>query len=275
MAKNMPNANTVDAQLHLRLFGRDHDGRDAEALRRQPDARQRHEAGGELQELRAAAAAARHHDQHQRRPTSIRSRRSSSPGSRARPGTCSATSCTPRAPDRRTLEREERPPATGGLSCLSRSLALARASAGWRRSAWRHSAVLVRPSLSRSQRAKLRSAWAMNSSLLTKPSLSLSMRRKKAVLPLELAVGRRLPSATADEQLVLGELAVVVGVELLEAGLLARRPFGAVDEAVLVGIVAHDAAGAARRRGGGCSVVGRRGSQAGAAASRSRINGRD
>ena len=51
-------------------------------------------------------------------------------------------------------------------------------SAGLRCSAWRHSAVSMRPSLSRSQRAKLRSAWAMNSTRVTNPSLSPSRRWK-------------------------------------------------------------------------------------------------
>ena len=40
--------------------------------------------------------------------------------------------------------------------------------------AWRHSAVSMRPSLLMSQRAKLRSAWAMNSASVTTPSLSVS-----------------------------------------------------------------------------------------------------
>src|SRR5436853_1931802 len=66
---------------------------------------------------------------------------------------------------------------------------------------------------------------------------------EEGLLPLELAVrGQHVAGCRgrAGEQLVLAELAVLVGVELLETRFLAARPFGAVDEAVLVGIVAHD-----------------------------------
>src|SRR4029453_8480118 len=76
-----------------------------------------------------------------------------------------------------------------------------------------------------------------------------------ARLALDLPVGGQHAVADrrrAREQLVLGELAVAVGVELLEPCLLARLPLGTVDHAVLVGVVAHDAAvGAGRPVGGG------------------------
>ena len=61
------------------------------------------------------------------------------------------------------------------------------------------------------------------------------------------------------KQLILAELPVVVGVESLETGLLARLPFGAVDGAVLIGVVAHDAGRSAVRlvgRGGQGLAVG-------------------
>ena len=48
MAKNMPNASTLDGNYIFAHSVAHHDGRDAEALRRQPHARQRDEAGGEL-----------------------------------------------------------------------------------------------------------------------------------------------------------------------------------------------------------------------------------
>src|SRR5262249_18179933 len=53
-------------QLRLRLFGVVPDAPDAEELRRRADARQRHEAGGELQEAARAALAAGHHRVDQR-----------------------------------------------------------------------------------------------------------------------------------------------------------------------------------------------------------------
>src|SRR5262249_25800925 len=83
---------------------------------------------------------------------------------------------------------------------------------------------------------------------------------KIARLALHLPVGRQHAVAgrrCAREQLLLAELAVAVDVEPLEARLLARLPFGAVDHAVLVGVVAHQPArqGARGTRSG---LVGRR-----------------
>jgi hypothetical protein len=59
----------------------------------------------------------------------------------------------------------------------------------------------------------------------------------------------------------LAELAVLVGVEFLEARLLARAPFGLVDPAVLVGVVAHHAARRRRRLGVGIGGEGGTGEQ--------------
>ena len=97
------------------------DARDAEAVRRRPDARQRHEAGGELPEVQAAACCCRASPSAPARPTTTRSRRCSLRASRARPGSCSATSCTPRAlkslPSEAALSGSltGRPPESGGL----------------------------------------------------------------------------------------------------------------------------------------------------------------
>jgi len=70
----------------------------------------------------------------------------------------------------------------------------------------------------------------MNSANVTTPSLSAVEQLEVSRLPLRLAIGRQ--DAVADcrragEQFLLGELAVAIGVQALEAGLLAGLPFGA------------------------------------------------
>ena len=94
MDKWMPGANKADAN-HIYAYAVAFlMERDAEAVRRRPDARQPDEAGGGLPEAPRAAAAAGHHRQHQP------DRLLSDPGgaacsaSRARPGSCSARSCS-------------------------------------------------------------------------------------------------------------------------------------------------------------------------------------
>ncbi len=65
LAKYFPEANRIDANRDVRLPGRPDHGADAEAGRRQPDARERHEAGRQPEGPRARRPAAGHQDQHQ------------------------------------------------------------------------------------------------------------------------------------------------------------------------------------------------------------------
>ena len=117
MAKNMPNASTLDGNY---VFAYSVATMMVETLKR---------CGDNLTRANVMKQAASFHNYGRRcccpasrstpaRPTSIRSRRSSSPGSTRRPGTCSARSCTPRAPDRPT-ETRERPPARRPFSFQS------------------------------------------------------------------------------------------------------------------------------------------------------------
>ena len=62
-------------------------------------------------------------------------------------------------------------------------------------------------------------------------------------LALRLPVGWRGIAAgcgRAGKQFLLAELSVAVGVELLEAGFLARVPFVTVDSAVVIGVEAQE-----------------------------------
>ena len=81
---------------------RDVDGRrGAQARRRQPHAREHHEAGGQPQGRRDSLAAARHQDQHQRDGLLSDPVGADWPASRARRSSCSATSC-PASPNSRS-----------------------------------------------------------------------------------------------------------------------------------------------------------------------------
>ena len=217
------------------------------------DPRERHEAGGELPEVQAAAAAAGHHDQHQPDRLTIRSRRSSSRASRARAGSCSATSCTPRAPDLPTVTRAKRPPGTGGLRRVS--AAIEPAVALQRLAAFRGVGAAVLVGVAAGEVAVACGHELGQAHGAVPVGVERAGRRLDWRWPGGRSAARccRRPACAANSS-SWRELAVAVGVEPLEAGFLAGLPFGAVDDAVLVGVVAHDAAigacGPARRRGG-------------------------
>ena len=89
----------------LRLCGRLDDGRGAEAVRRRPHARERHEAGGQPEGFRDSLAAARHQDQHQRDGFLSDPVRASGALQGRDLGSCSATSCRTRAQASRRLRK--------------------------------------------------------------------------------------------------------------------------------------------------------------------------
>ena len=116
----------------VRLCGRQPDARDAEEVRQRPDAREPHEAGGQLPEVELPMACCRASPSRPARPTSIRSRRSSCSASRARPGSCSARSCTPRAAERPPIE-EGKAAARRPFPWLFNDCAVAPGGIRWRR----------------------------------------------------------------------------------------------------------------------------------------------
>ena len=67
LAKYLPESQPRRCFRHDRLQHGDHHGRGAQKLRRQPDPRERHEAGRKPQAVRAGRPASRHHAHHRRR----------------------------------------------------------------------------------------------------------------------------------------------------------------------------------------------------------------
>ena len=92
LAKYFPEGNRIDASVMYGYTVAQGHGACAEAVRRQPHARERHEAGRQHQGPRTRRLVARHQDQHQRHRLCADLRGSADAGSRARPGNASATS---------------------------------------------------------------------------------------------------------------------------------------------------------------------------------------
>jgi branched-chain amino acid transport system substrate-binding protein len=147
------------------------DARDAEEVRRQPDTREPDAAGRQPSEAEDPTGTAGHHRQHQSdrllsdsgRPAAALPGRDLAPVRRRHARRKLLTS-------RRARDRDLAPPSAATRKAVSRGVEAYRRCC----SACRHSAVSILPFLSRSQRAKLSSPWAMNSDRVTKPSLSAS-----------------------------------------------------------------------------------------------------